>query len=436
MAISLVNIGSFANGTTSLSVAYPGSISAGNMLLLVIVNKYPTNGPSTPSGGWALLAQKEGGSGSPGADSGNVYTTVYWKEADGTETGNVSVTITGGNSARGAILNFSKTTGTWALAASGGAVNTPTTSWSATTDAGIDLAPGDVLFAATGCYSDAIAGFGSHAFSASGVTFGTVSEHYEGATGSGDDIRTVGASGSVSSGSGSGAVTYTASLSNNQAGSTVVVRLREATSVAYTLDCDAGSFTLTGQDAGLTTQFKVDAAQGTFTLTGQDAALLWGYGIIAEVGTFTLTGNSVDFLAALTMAADAGSYTMTGQDAGLSAGYQVAADAGSFTLTGYDAEFLAALSVAAESGTFTLTGQDVTLTAALTLEAGAGVYTLTGNDVTLTFSGWSLLPGEGTWTNQTDTATWVVQASGGSWTVQDGTATWVIQPNSGSWTVQ
>lgn len=209
-----------------------------------------------------------------------------------------------------------------------------------------------------------------------------------------------------------------------------------ASSTAYTLDCDAGSFALTGQDVGLTTQFKVDAAQGTFTLTGQDAALLWGYGIIAEVGTFTLTGNAADLVAALSVAADAGAFTLTGQDAGLAAGYQVAADVGSFILTGNDAEFLAALSVAAESGTFTLTGQDVTLTAALTLEAGAGVYTLTGNDVTLTFSGWSLLPGEGTWTNQSDTATWVVQASGGNWTVQDGTATWVIQPNSGSWTVQ
>jgi hypothetical protein len=222
--------------------------------------------------------------------------------------------------------------------------------------------------------------------------------------------------------------------SNNK--NIAIAAFSPVTSVAYTLDCDAGTFTLTGQAAALTTQFKTDADRGTFTLTGIDAELKQGYGIVAEVGSFTLTSYSADLTAAQSLLAEAGAFTLTGNDADLSAGYQIAADLGAFTLTGFDAGFAAALSIAADAGAYSLTGQDAGLVLALTLAAEAGTYTLTGNDVTLTFSGWSLLPGEGTWTNQTDTATWVVQASGGNWTVQDGTATWVIQPNSGSWTVQ
>ncbi|MFA6134659.1 MAG: hypothetical protein WC869_11655, partial [Phycisphaerae bacterium] len=208
------------------------------------------------------------------------------------------------------------------------------------------------------------------------------------------------------------------------------------TSVAYTLDCAAGSFALTGQDVGLTTQFKIDASQGSYTLTGIDVDLKQGYGLIAEAGSFVLTGNDVAFAAALTMAAGTGAYALTGNDAGLSAGYQIAADVGSFTLTGIDVAFMAALSLAADVGSFTLTGQDVDLTLAMTLNAETGVFILTGQDVTLSFSGWATVPGVGDWTTQAETATWVAQGNSGSWTTRSGTATWTIQTDSDGWVVQ
>ncbi len=259
-----------------------------------------------------------------------------------------------------------------------------------------------------------------------------------------------------------------------------IVALSPVATVAYTLDCNGGSFSLTGQAATLTAQFKADADKGTFTLTGIDAELKQGYGLIAEVGSFTLTGNDVALTAVQSLVAEAGAFTLTGIDAGLSAGYQIAADVGSFTLTGFDAVFAAALSLAAETGAYALTGQDVNLALALSLGAEAGSFTLTGFDaafaaalsmgadvgaftltgtdvdltaaltitaegtnftltgqaVTLRFSGWANLPGSGDWTTQVDTATWNTQSSGGDWSIQSGSATWTIQPNSGGWTVQ
>lgn len=215
-----------------------------------------------------------------------------------------------------------------------------------------------------------------------------------------------------------------------------VVALTPVTSVDYTLACDTGAFTLTGNAATLSWGPKIGADPGAFVLTGIDAELRQGYGLLADVGSFTLTGNDVAFVAALSVGADAGTFTLTGNDAGLSAGYGLSADVGAFTLTGFDAELIAALSIAADAGSFTLTGQDADLILALTLNAEPGVFILTGLDATLRFSGWATLPGTGDWTTQTDTATWTTQSNSGSWTIQSGSATWTIQPNSGGWTVQ
>src|SRR5690606_19320691 len=107
-----VNSGSPVNGSTSLSVAYPISIVAGNLLVLSIVNKHAPNFPSTPSG-WTQLDNSSivySASGDA-ADTGSVCASVFVKEADGTESGNLSVTISSGNTARAIISQYSKTHG-------------------------------------------------------------------------------------------------------------------------------------------------------------------------------------------------------------------------------------------------------------------------------------------------------------------------------------
>lgn len=72
---------------------------------------------------------------------------------------------------------------------------------------------------------------------------------------------------------------------------------------AYTLTCDAGSFTLSGQDATLTKTSILVADAGSFSLTGQDATLALGRVLTAEAGSYALTGQDAGLT--LTPAAEA-----------------------------------------------------------------------------------------------------------------------------------
>lgn len=88
----------------------------------------------------------------------------------------------------------------------------------------------------------------------------------------------------------------------------------------YTLSCAAGSFTLTGQTAGLVHGRSLTAGAGSFSLTGQAAALAHGRVVVTEAGQFTLTGQpaTLDFTPAprnLSLSCEAGSFTLTGQPA-------------------------------------------------------------------------------------------------------------------------
>lgn len=113
---------------------------------------------------------------------------------------------------------------------------------------------------------------------------------------------------------------------------------------AFTLTADAGSFTLSGQDATLSKSRILAADAGSFTLSGQDAALSRSYNVDGGAGAFTLTGQD----ATLTYT-PAGSYTLV-------------ADAGAFTLTGQDATLLKTRILTADAGSFSLSGQSATLT--------------------------------------------------------------------------
>lgn len=63
----------------------------------------------------------------------------------------------------------------------------------------------------------------------------------------------------------------------------------------YTLTCDAGSFTLTGQDAALVATRIFTADAGSFTLTGQAATFAVTRTLACDAGAFTLTGQAALF---------------------------------------------------------------------------------------------------------------------------------------------
>ena len=62
---------------------------------------------------------------------------------------------------------------------------------------------------------------------------------------------------------------------------------------ANVITADAGSYSLTGQDAGLLRGYLVTADAGAYVLTGQDATLSVGNKtLIADAGSYTLTGQN------------------------------------------------------------------------------------------------------------------------------------------------
>ncbi len=305
MTIAFVAGPTAANGTTSAAVAYP-TVAAGNLLLLAVVNKYPPNGPATP-GGWTLLGQWSGGAGAAGSDSGNVYVTVYYKISDGTETGNVTVSVASGNAIRATMSQYSKDAAkSWRIAICGGSDNSSDTSWSVTGDADPGITAGDHVVALSGVNSDAST-FSTPSLAASGATLGATSSRYNTGTSSGDDVLSESASAAVSSGTANAAPAFTGTLAANGAGATAIVRLREVTEYAegftetvavsdslatQTAVSEALAETVSVSDA-LAVQAAL-AEQLTETVSVSDALL----GQVAAGEAFTETVTADDALAA------------------------------------------------------------------------------------------------------------------------------------------
>ncbi len=184
------------------------------------------------------------------------------------------------------------------------------------------------------------------------------------------------------------------------------------------LRADAGSYALDGAAATLLPQRRVSAEAGSYSLSGQDAALTYGQffgfrslalelgagavtaaAISAEPGTFTVSGQDAALKRGLRLAAEAGSYTYTGVAS--QSDFVVSAAAGAYSVTGYDATltkaggaplgfFSLALEIGAgagvtrtltaEAGSYSLTGEAATLKRVLTLTAEAGSYSHSGQN--------------------------------------------------------
>lgn len=235
-AIQFGGFGAAGAGTGSVSLAYPANIAAGDVLVAALVNKYPTNGPATPSG-WTLAAQGEGGTGASGLDTGHVYTTVFTKIADGTESGSLTVTITGGNSAVGRIARyFSNGGGRLAFSATAGSDNTAGTGWSVTGAANPGISAGNLIVAVSGVNTDGRS-FSAEAVTATGCTFDTAVEDMDAGSTAGDDVRLIISRHFCMTGPASAAPVFTMTASGSDAatepaGATVLLVLREHPSPA------------------------------------------------------------------------------------------------------------------------------------------------------------------------------------------------------------
>jgi hypothetical protein len=226
--ITFVSESAIAYGAPGLDVTYPASISAGNLLLMLIVQKRETATVATPSG-WTLLgsATNLGGYGAWGgvSDVGNSNVYAYYTTASGSESGTLNVTHANSAPIGGMMMQFSKSGGTWDLAATTGE-DTDGGNLSVTFGSDIGVVGGDYVASANVFATDG-QNQSATAYSQTGVTFGTVTQTQFSTTSS-TDMSGATAHAPVSSGTSSAApvITATTSGSANARGGAIFVRIR------------------------------------------------------------------------------------------------------------------------------------------------------------------------------------------------------------------
>lgn len=232
MTISYVSAGTVAEHTDTITPSLPGGFAAGQLAILQVVSGHPNDSvPSTPSG-WTLAGSFGGGGGSFGAGTGPRRVTFLTRVLLGSETApTVSIPTGGAGSVIAArIFTLSRSAGTgWRWAAAFAEDTSSGTGFSAASATALTWAAGDFAVIGYGIPLST-ATFSAEAITATGITFGTITERADDSITSGNDARGVTATGAVSSGSGTQASTLAATLSSASTGAAGVLRVREASS--------------------------------------------------------------------------------------------------------------------------------------------------------------------------------------------------------------
>lgn len=292
-AVAYGSAGAVDPGTNTLIVPYPAGIAAGDLLVLAIANKYPPNGPTTPTG-WTLVTngQASGGAGAAGNDSGNVYATVFVKVADGTETGNLTVTVTSANVSLGRMFRYTNAANAgWDYAATYGSDNTGGTAWIVSGAADPGITSGDMLVVVSAINTDGPT-WSAESVSAAGATFGTHTERQDSGSGVGNDIRLVVSDHTVTAGTAAAAPVFTMTASGaTPEGASVMLRIREVPGTSLGDGTDPGNASLApGGAATMADAFTFQTSSGTDTVTGVTVDL--GTGAAAALSLVEITNDA------------------------------------------------------------------------------------------------------------------------------------------------
>lgn len=249
-------IGAAGEGTSSATIPYPASltINAGDIILLNVASKNQQCRPKTPSGlGFIRVKESLSSHDSNGSDLGPVNFNTWYKIADGTESGSVTVDLepsSQANSISGQIIVLSRDAGANVVidVVDGGhnfpdhTVNASLT-WSAKANNAIRLLKNDHLICVSAANTDAF-NYSNLSVSAPGVTFSKIGDLFEQPVTSGNDAEHFAAWWKVTSTGDVLAVpTFTATASGVQAprrpaGQTHFIRIRQTTSVdMFTPSC-------------------------------------------------------------------------------------------------------------------------------------------------------------------------------------------------------
>lgn len=176
-----------------------------------------------------------------------------------------------------------------------------------------------------------------------------------------------------------------------QAGSVAVSGTAAGLSPARRLAADAGALDVSGSAAALKRTHIMPSSSGSFVVAGADASLVYtplgSYDIIANAGSYSVTGSDAGLRVSRRLAADAGAVAVTGVSAAVTAHRRLASEAGSVALTGVDASLTygSETVLAADAGSVGVTGSDASLKVSRQLAAGAGATAVTGADATFLY---------------------------------------------------
>ncbi len=396
MALGTPSVGGIAysaNGGTSVSPAYPASIAAGDALLLVVGQKPSTanSGNVTTPAGWTLLSDNlaQGGYGTTlGADVGNTNLRIYTKNiVDGTETGNLAVTLSVNNISWAVIVRVPAAGGTILYVASEGADTTGNAAMSVAGATALDVTAGDMYIASFSMPTDGVTGWSAFTITQSGITMGTEAQLAFPDSGVGNDIGGLIFYGPVSAGTSTATPTMSATAAGtvtNVRGPGTIVRVREL--AALELNAEPTSYAITGSDATLLKDNSLNAEPDSYAITGSDAALMLEYMFTAEPGSYALTGSNATLVKDRNLNAELGSYDVTGVAVTfeiIGAGKELIAEFGTYSVTGSEAQLAFGDVFNAESGSYAVTGSDASLIQGLTLSSDPGNYNLSGANASL-----------------------------------------------------
>lgn len=220
-----------AASATACPCAYPASIAAGDVLVCVVGVKPFSAFVNIPPG-WNPLGEVTNGSVAQGADVGSVKIAAFAKEANGTESGSLTVSITNGNSSYVALYRFTKAAGQAVnFNAAFGTDTTVGTAWSAAFTSNPGITSGDHLVLGGVWPTDAASTVSASALAATGATFtGIVAAGDQNpriTTGNDLGGNTNHCNCSAGTASANATWTHTQTLATNNAGAAVIVRLRE-----------------------------------------------------------------------------------------------------------------------------------------------------------------------------------------------------------------
>jgi hypothetical protein len=372
---------SIQNGA-SVAPAYPASIASGDCLVLIVGQKPSTanSGTVTTPSGWTLQESITGAGGygtTLGADTGNTNLRIYTKDTvDGTETGNLTVTVGTNNVCWGIIVRIPSGAGNFTYGTADGSRTTAPTSGTAFTTlltngaTAPDIESGDIALWAMCIPTDVLAnGFTVPTISSTGTTFGTAVELEEPDSGIGNDIGGYVAYAAATAGSSTAAptvgVTATGTVTNVR-GPIALLRIREV------LVERTGSLSAT--------------ETGTDTFSGTGDVHVRGSLSATETGTDTFSASGTVANAAITGSLSA---TETGDDTFSASGIVLAVRTGSLSATETGTDTFSASGTVANldiSGSLsaTETGTDTLATSGTVLVRGSLTATETGADA---FSG-------------------------------------------------